>query len=199
MSPIASLGGPIHLSRICPLPVLELLVEDFFTYIHPLAPLPHEPSFYAAFRNPEKHSNPVFVALTASMIGVLVASFPRRPRLHLKSQGLEHLFPRSVNFVDSCHQVAIAARGLGYLDDKPSVFGGITSYFLGLASAYTHQWQRSRLYLAESLSIVRVLGAHNTKDPSFSPGGTDTPAFAVDLIQKELGRRLWWVIFIGVR
>ena len=29
---------------ICPLPTLKLLIDDYFKYIHPLIPLPHEPT-----------------------------------------------------------------------------------------------------------------------------------------------------------
>ncbi|KAH8593848.1 hypothetical protein B0O99DRAFT_514838 [Bisporella sp. PMI_857] len=188
-------SGRYHLEQICPLVVLGPLVDDFFTYIHPLAPLPHEPSFRASFEDRKEH--PEFLALTSSMVGVLVASFPRKPRLHLKANGLEHLFPRSVDFVEHCRNVALTARGVGYLEHDPNVYQGIISYFLGLASAYTHKWARCRVYFAEALTIARVLGAHKTVDPSFLT--PDASTYSVDLIIRELGRRLWWIMFIGAR
>ncbi|KAG9239907.1 hypothetical protein BJ878DRAFT_546840 [Calycina marina] len=190
-----------RLLDVCPLSVLEHLVDDFFTYIYPLVPLPHEPSFYAEFRNTARFSDPAFEALTASMVAVLVASFPRRPRQHLKSEGLEHLFPKSSDFVNSCHRVSAGARGTGYLDQPLNVHTGITSYLLGLSGAYTHQWIRSRLYFAEALSIARILGAESVEDPSFATAtnGVKPSIDGVDLIQRELGRRLWWVIFVGAR
>lgn len=194
LSPMTTAESGVHLGHICPLPVLKLLITDFFTYIHPLAPLPHEPTFMAAFNNPEKHGQRPLVAVTASMVGVLVASFPRRVLLHLRAHGIEHIFVRSVNFVDRCHQIAGIARGSAYLDDKPTVFTGITSYFLGLAAAYTHQWDRSRLYFAESLNISRVVCAQYNDDPS-----TGSPVVPVDHVMEQLSRRLFWVLFIGVR
>ena len=64
---LASLSHAVlNAESICPISVLELLVDDFFTYIHPLAPFPHEPSFRAAFSSREDLKNPSFLALLAS-------------------------------------------------------------------------------------------------------------------------------------
>ena len=208
---LVSLSSQLNAESICPLNVLELLVDDFFTYIHPLAPFPHEPSFRAAFKNREDLSNPGFLALLASMVGVLVASFPRRPRLHLKAQQREDMFPSYINLVDQCHKISVEARGAGYLDKELSVYSACTSYFLGLASAYTLQWKQCRLYFGETLNIARVLGAHKTEHTSFVGGGLPASfgahtAFdgqhqpiAMDYIKQEIGRRVFWIMFVGVR
>ena len=210
---LASLSSQLNAESICPLNTLELLIDDFFTYIHPLTPFPHEPSFRAAFKHREDLNNPSFLALLASMVGVLVASFPRRPRLHLKNQCRENMFPSSISLVERCHRIAVEARGAGYLDKELSVYDACTSYFLGLAAAYTFQWKQCRLYFGETLNIARVLGAHKTENAGFLGVG-DLPAtfgaeggpfdgqgqpVAVDYIRQEIGRRVFWIMFVGVR
>lgn len=139
------------------------------------------------------------------MVGILVASFPRKPRLHLKALGREHLFPNSMSLVDRCHRVAVEARGAGYLDKDLSVYDAATSYFLGLAAAYTFRWRQSRLYFGETLNITRIIGAHKQKGPSFA-GGVPVAYGAegaepepVDYIRQEIGRRLFWIMLVGVR
>jgi hypothetical protein len=144
------------------------------------------------------------------MIGALVASFPRKPRLHLKAQHREHLFPNSMSLVDRCHKVAVEARGPGYLDKELSVYDAVTSYFLGLAGAYTFQWRQTRLYFGETLTIARVLGAHKLKEPGILSIGSLPGAFGggqttfqtqpqeVDYIRQEIGRRIFWVMFVGI-
>ncbi|RFU27698.1 hypothetical protein B7463_g8641, partial [Scytalidium lignicola] len=195
---------------ICPFPILELLVDDFFTYIHPLAPFPHEPSFRAAFKHREDLNNPAFLALLASMVGILVASFPRKPRQHLKAQHRQDLFPNSMSLVERCHKVAVEARGPGYLDKDLSVYDAATSYFLGLAGAYTFDWKSCRLYFGETLSISRILGAHRAKDPGFNADvmpaafgiaatGFEPRVEQVDFIKQEIGRRIFWIMFVGIR
>jgi hypothetical protein len=202
----------ISAESICPFSTLELLVDDFFTYIHPLCPFPHEPSFRAAFKHREDLNNPSFLALLASMIGALVASFPRKPRLHLKAQHREKLFPNSVSLVERCHKVAVEARGAGYLDKDLTVYDAATSYFLGLAAAYTVNWSQCRLYFGETLNISRSIGVHKLKDPGiYNVGslpiamGHNGPSFEgrmgepIDFIKQEIGRRIFWVMFVSVR
>src|SRR6202012_340525 len=98
---------------ICPINTLELLIDDFFTYIHPLCPFPHEPSFREAWERREDLSNNSFLALLASMMAALVASFPRKPRLHLKAQKKEKQFPNHMALVNRCQKVCTTARGAG--------------------------------------------------------------------------------------
>lgn len=207
-----SSNAVLSAESICPLSTLELLVDDFFTYIHPLCPFPHEPSFRTAFSQRHDLYAQPFLALLASMVGVLVASFPRKPRLHLKSQQSEHLFPNSLSLVERCHNIAMQARGPGYLDNPSlGVYDAITSYFLGLSGAYTFKWKQTRLYFGECLTILRVIGAHRVKKKqSFipmdtlqsSPGGEngfEIQPETVDYIQQEMGRRVFWVMFVGIR
>lgn len=183
---------------ICPFPILELLVDDFFTYIHPLAPFPHEPSFRAAFKDREDMRNPTFLALLASMIATLVASFPRKPMMHLKAHHQERLFPNSVSLVERCHKVAVEARGPGYLDQELTVYHAATSYFLGIAGAYTINWKQCRLYFGETFTISRVIGVHRASEPKY---GDETRAQSkqVDFIKQEIGRRIFWVMVVGIR
>ncbi|KAF2495729.1 hypothetical protein BU16DRAFT_582334 [Lophium mytilinum] len=205
---------PPHLSAesICSLPTVHALIDDFFTYIHPLCPFPHEPSFREAWGRREDYTNPAFLALLASMIAVLVASFPRKPRLHLKTQTKDH-FPTHLTLVDKCREVCAQARGPGYLD-RPglSVYDACTSYFLALTGAYTFQWRPCRLYFGECLTILRSLGLHKAKGPGQSELGA-LPAVlgangqspegsrdeSVDKITEQMGRRIFWTMFVGVR
>lgn len=145
------------------------------------------------------------------MVGVLVASFPRRPRLHLKAQNREQMFPNSISLVERCHKISVEARGAGYLDKELTVYDAVTSYFLGLSGAYTFQWKQCRLYFGETLNIARVVGAHKTENAGFlgvgdlpatfgAEGGQfDGQAQPVDYIRQEIGRRVFWIMFVGIR
>ncbi len=210
---LAALSAQTALSAesICPLDTLELLINDFFTYIHPLCPFPHEPTFREAFRRREDFNSGSFLALLASMVGVLVASFPRKPRLHLKAQRKENLFPNHMSLVTKCQQVCAFARGPGYLEnDDLSVYDAATSYFLGLIGAYTYRWRHCRLYFGECLTIIRSLGLH--KNPiTAQPEGAPLDPIAqlasleqaggiqADHVTQEVARRVFWATFVSAR
>ncbi|KAK5721175.1 hypothetical protein LTR17_014816 [Elasticomyces elasticus] len=206
-------GHHLTAESICPMETLDLLIDDFFTYIHPLCPFPHEPSFREAWKRREDLKNKAFLALLASMIGALVSSFPRKPRLHLKAHQREHMFPTHMSLVNRCQQVCAVARGPGYLESESlSVYDAATSYFLALMGTYTFRWRQGRLYFGECLTILRALGLHKAKGhTSAQQGGlapamgfhnghvNDSPEQPVDNITLEMGRRIFWTMFVSVK
>ncbi|MCJ1471718.1 hypothetical protein MMC13_000358, partial [Lambiella insularis] len=192
---------------ICPMPLLQLLVDDYFTYVHPLIPIPHEPSFREALQRREDLNNLTFLALLASMIGTLVASFPRKPRLHLKAQHKGNMFPNSMSLIERCHRITVEARGPGYLLKELSVYDAVISYLQGLTAANIFNFRQSNLYFGECLNISRSLGLHRQHN-KHTPAGPLAPHIGVppdasdakiDYISEEMGRRLFWVMFVGVR
>ncbi|KAI0129006.1 hypothetical protein BJ170DRAFT_701680 [Xylariales sp. AK1849] len=194
---------------IAPWPVLTLLVDDFFTYIHPLMPFPHEPTFRQAFNARADRTSRDFLALLASMIGTLVASFPRSARSHLKASHSTNLFPTAITMIDRCRVVAMEARGAAYFaKDDMTVDDAATSYFLGLSAAYTMQWKACKRYLAETMTFCRELGIQRRSDtpPSMAANAADLAAALnaaankpVDHIRDQIGKRIFWVMVAGLR
>ena len=142
------------------------------------------------------------------MIGTLVASFPRKPRLHLKAQNKENLFPNSLSLVERCHKIAIEARGPGYLDKELTAYDAATSYLLGLTFAYIFKWRQAKLYFGESIIIARNIGIRRASDHSqsnlnnISPSANSSASHQdpnADIITQEMGRRTFWVTFVGVK
>ncbi|KAK3302932.1 uncharacterized protein B0T15DRAFT_576383 [Chaetomium strumarium] len=186
---------------IAPWPVLTLLIDDFFTYIHPLTPFPHEPTFRMSFTAREDRTNRGFLALLASMIGCLVASFPRTARLHLKAQqhGM-HMYPKAITLIDRCRSIALEARGPAfYSREDVNVYDAATSYFLGLAAAYTMQWKLSRRFMAESMTFIRELGYHKPRDMGSSMFGVTYRGPPFNHVEDQLGKRIFWCLFLGLR
>lgn len=189
------------------------MIDDFFTYIHPLYPFPHEPSFREAWKRREDLSNAAFLSLLASMVAALVSSFPRKPRLHLTARRRDANFPKDLDLITRCQKVCLVARGPGFLDsDTLSVYDAATSYFLGLTGLHTHRWRQSRLYFGECLTILRALGLHKEQDQSYTILGSLPSALGsygikaqgtrgqqIDNITLEMSRRLFWTIFGTVR
>jgi hypothetical protein len=186
---------------IAPWPVLTLLIDDFFTYIHPLTPFPHEPTFRMSFTAREDRTNRGFLALLASMIGCLVASFPRTARLHLKAQqnGM-HMYPKAITLIDRCRTVALEARGTSfYSREDITVYDAATSYFLGLAAAYTMQWKMFRRFMAEAMAFIRELGYHKPRDLGSSMFGVTYRGPSFNHVEDQLGKRIFWCMFLGLR
>lgn len=206
----ASLSG----ESICPLPTLQLLVDDYFTFIHPLVPVPHEPSFRAAFAGREDATSKRFLALLAAMVGSLVASFPRRPKLHLRTDAERQMYPNSLALVKQCHDVAVQARGPGYLDTSNAIDDAAISYHLSLCSAYVYNVRRCRMYLGECMTILRVYSLYapcqQNPDPNPMPASPlstgavsdqfgEPHAVTANLLAQEMGRRLFFACISGFK
>ncbi|MCJ1310043.1 hypothetical protein MMC25_003704 [Agyrium rufum] len=189
---------------ILPFPILLLLIDDYFTYIHPVIPMPHEPLFRDRLRRREDLTNPKFLALLAAMIGALVASFPRKPQKHLRAQGKANLYPNSMSLVEKCYHITMEARGPGYLGHELTVYDAITSYLVGIVGAYTFNWRRCRLYFGECLNMIRAMGlhkshAHHVNQSGLRPSSREMQhtESVPDYIEQEMARRLFWVLFVG--
>ena len=208
---------------ICPFPMLQRLVDDYFTFIHPLVPLPHEQSFRDAFVGRQDLTNPTFVALIASMLGYLVACFPRRPRQHVddcfpepeQRQQMGVVFSNSMELVDRCHKVAMEALGPAYLDRKMSVHDAVISYLQALTCVQTFNRQTAMHYFKQCMTISATVGLHKvnvTNTPTTN--GHSLPAarmtanghplegphhVGVDQLMRDLGGRTFWALFTGVK
>lgn len=201
---ISSDAPTLDAEAIAPIPVLELLVDDFFTYIHPLAPFPHEPTFRQSFANREDRTRPEFLCLLASMICALVASFPRSAREHLKAQHSTHLFPRSLVMIEKCRDIALTARGSKWVLKEPKTLDdAATSYFLGLGTGYAHQWKASRHFMGETLTIIRELGFSRPKHagelPTFGNDNHSPDPLPFNHVKDQIGKRIFWCLLLGVR
>lgn len=201
---LAALSLPTALSveSICDFQSIEILLDDYFLYIHPLITLPHEPTFRAAFAARQDKTDRSFLALIASMLETLVASFPRRARKLFTSDQARIQFPNAGALIDRCHQVFSEARGTGYLDRPPQLHDAIGSYLAGLASAYMYNIGRMRLYFGECVMMLRTLGFHRPE--IHAPVGSATGADAAverkrpaDYVYQESGRRLFWLMFVS--
>jgi hypothetical protein len=150
------------------------------------------------------------------MVGMLVASFPRRPRQHLKAQGKENIFPNHMSLVQRCQTICSLARGPGYLESESlNVYDAATSYFLALMGCYTFRWRQGRLYFGECLTITRTLGLHRSKEQTYGHVGALPAAYTsrdaamnsvngmndqhADNIAQEMGRRIFWTMYVSIK
>lgn len=195
-------GASLSAESICDLQSIEVLIDDYFLYIHPLIPLPHEPTFRAAFANRQDKTDRSFLSLIAAMLETLVASFPRRARRLFTSEQGRVQFPNAGALIDRCHQVFTEARGLGYLDRPSTLYDAVASYLSGLASAYVYDIRRMRLYFGECVMMLRTLGIHrpDIHAPVGSAAGAEAAAerrTPADYVYQESGRRLFWLMFVS--
>ncbi|KAL9106026.1 MAG: hypothetical protein Q9227_008869 [Pyrenula ochraceoflavens] len=201
---LASLSTPSVLSAesICRIDVLQKLIDDYFTYIHPLVPLPHEPTFRAAFSNRQDRADKKFLALIAAMVAFLVSSFPRRPRQLFDAELLRQ-FPTAGALIDRCRMVWSESRGADFLEKPLSFTDALTSYLIGGTFSYMFDMQGLRLFFNQAIQIMEILDLRSVarglpgKGNSHQFYSSEQAPAEIDYVQQELSRRLFWVIYVG--
>lgn len=174
---------------IGPIELVGLLLDDYFTFLHPLQPFPHETQFRTDFRLRRDQRDPYFLALLASMVGALVAAYPRRPRQRLKKLKREDLFSNAGEFVRRCHRVATQARGPAYIEKEHlDASDAATSYCLMTICACTYRMTQANLYCGEAYNVIRSLLAR-----------LDDPNQERNRVEEEMTKRLFWTVFTSVR
>lgn len=165
------------------------LVDDFFLYIHPLTPLPHEPSYRAAFARRDDLRDRSFLALTAQMIAFLVTCFPRRLRKRLSLEEKQR-FPTSLALIRRCHTIRAQARGTAYLERDPGLNDLAISYLAAITAGYMLSMKDLRLYMSETMMLLRALNYH-------SPNAYRDKGVRVDHIAQQISRRVWYMCYTG--
>ena len=192
---------------ICPRHVLRDLINDYFTFIHPVIPIPHEASFRHKFETCEYPYSGTFLELIASMVACLTSCFPRRPRHHLKYHNLEHMFPSSRDLIEKCQNVRQAAHGPATHNREYSVHDAMISYLQGATNVSTFQRDPAILYFKECLAIIVSLGLHASEPRRGLNGvprsnGSQLAAsqpMPTSLIDQEMATRVFWLSFASVK
>lgn len=189
----ATISNQLSAETICDIGTLNVLIDDYFTYIHPLIPIPHEPTFREQFSRREDQNNKSFLALVAGMIECLVTSFPRRVKQVFITPEARSMFPHASALISRCHFVFTEARGKGFLDREDlNLYDACGSYLAGLSFAYMFDLRRWRLYCSECVIVLRTLNYQKPDDhPEQYAGGR------IDYVEQQSGRRLFWLCFVG--
>lgn len=189
-APVAQM--PLSADSICDITTLSVLIDDYFTYIHPLIPIPHEPTFRQQFETRHDITDKSFLALLAAMVEILVTSFPRRVKQVFTTPQARAMFPHASVLVSRCHSVFSKARGEGFLDrEELNLYDACSSYLVGLSFAYTFDLRRWRLYVSECVIVLRTLNHQKAEDAELGMHGS------IDYIDQQIGRRLFWLCFVG--
>ncbi|KAF5006075.1 hypothetical protein FDECE_7535 [Fusarium decemcellulare] len=190
--PATAAEKTIDAESIAPMPILERLIDDFFVNIHPLAQLPHRPTFRQSFVNRDDRTRPEFLALLASMICALVALSPLRTQARFEAEHSPCFSTWIIRKIDDCHKIVKQARGDKWKLKQPkAVIDAATSYLLGLSFEFSNQWNISHYYMAEAACLGLACSMNTCS--SASPCTTlQSVLFRDESITQGLIPELWF-------
>jgi len=201
---------------IFPLDTLHALLDGFFTYLYPLCPFPHAPSFREAWVRREDIASQSFLALLASMLGAYIATFPQQAKSQMERSS--HIIRDNdlTNDIEACRRVCVAARGVDCTgSDGWEVHTAAASYFLALLHIRAERWRQGSVYLGECFTVLGSTRIHSNEQTAYShrslpgscvfqrraainTGPTEDNKFLAatgGFIGDEVGRRIFWAAF----
>lgn len=199
-----------------PLDIVHALLNGFFTYLYPLCPFPHEPSFRAAWAGREDALSGSYLALLASMLGAYIAAFPGQAREQIGRSCYLDEKTHLANDIKRCRRVCMITRAADRLEiDGWEVHTAATSYYLALIHLRTEEWRHGSIYLGECFTVLsntlngpnkdsadsrqpspnlRALQQEELESTSQNPQSTFLSATG-GFVRDEVGRRIFWTAF----
>ena len=167
------------------LQIVTNLLDDYFSYLHPLAPIPHEPTFRATYSSRADLHDPSFVALVASMVGALTTSYPQRARMHFSKMNNGGQSFKAYEYAVHCRSTALRALTPEYLEKSSfSTYDIMINFLLG--HNHMHEGKvpnSSHLYFSQCQALIL---SSRLSPPS-------------DNLDEEQRRRTVWALFSKVK
>jgi len=206
-------SNQLSVETILPIEIVDLIVNDYFTFIHPYYPFPHEPRFREQWETREDAHNRPFLALLSSVVAVVIAVCPSKLKTYLEAHRTSKNYANHLDLINNCFATCATARGLGFLDNQNiNIYDAATSFLLGLSALHSSRWKTSRLLFGECITIIKSIGLHKSKYSTYNALGK-VPGLVgysnidhegskdeiLDYITVQVGRRLFWSTFIMTR
>lgn len=169
------LSLPCGLELIAPLPVLHRIIEDWFGWIHPVAPIFHRSRFLERIgqaQTASSSSDTSFLILVSSLCAAVVASLRRRRSMY------------GTVTVDGSFDVA---ERLGLWDRNAPITLEWVLAMYNFSSATHHEHGIGSL-LAHRLSAEAAVGVKYLLHHDFHE---------MDFLDQQIIKRLYWLIYAG--
>ncbi|WWC61108.1 uncharacterized protein I303_103686 [Kwoniella dejecticola CBS 10117] len=174
-SPALSINNlPEGIDQVVPGPTIDSILNLFFDYVYPLTPCLHRPTFVADLTARRDRHDPVFFALTMSVMASTLVQIPRS-LVNLDKNEVESLARK-------CIQISRAKMAHMWEDATPisssmvviSYLEGIVYLFLGNNTAHV---------VATAQSNQLALALRLNEESSYD---------GLDMIEREIRRRIYW-------
>ncbi|KAJ5993224.1 beta-glucosidase [Penicillium sp. IBT 35674x] len=165
---------------ICDRDLFETMMQDYLTYLYPLVPIVHRPSFKKALQ--EEQQDEVFAALTVMIAALVVATMPARFQAY-QAHDPPLRFSSRKEMVHFCYQKVMALRKPSYYDhlnfQKFAISYLLFAAFLQLGD---HNW--GRMMSAEAFQLARLLNLHSIGEYQ-----------GLNCIETQLRKKGFWLLF----
>ncbi|KAL3465717.1 hypothetical protein BJX64DRAFT_285320 [Aspergillus heterothallicus] len=174
---------------LCSPTTWDLVNQDFLTYVYPLIPVVHIPTFLSSLEAHRTLPDRLFACLQASIFAIVNALLPSRFE-HYKAVdptlGCNASITNKVSAVLHAHEVFDLIKG-PELQDESSLTSWATMYLFGAAYASLNLLHRSIMFRSHTYAIMLSMNLHLIKSYA-----------GLNPIETQLRKKAVWLTLTGV-
>ncbi|KAJ4138465.1 hypothetical protein NW768_002299 [Fusarium equiseti] len=162
--------------------LVRFILQDYITYVYPLIPVIHIPTFQTKFSQEHDAQNQDFLALIISMCALTVGLLPSRFWAYREYRS-PLPFKTRTEMANHCYKLNQGLRDIEYWDTV-SHQKWASSYLLALTFHQTGNVNLWRMLEVESIQLLRLLEVQHASSYS-----------GLDFIETQLRKKAFWLMF----
>lgn len=167
-----------------PRELVRFILGDYVTYVYPLIPVIHQPTFQLDFDSDRDMHDVDFLALIISLCAVTVSLLPSRFKTY-RSFSSPLPFETRTEMADQCYKLNQSFRDTTYFDTV-SHQKWASTFLLGVAFHQTVNNNLWRMLEVESMQLLRLLEVQHLSSYS-----------GLDAVEIQLRKKAFWLMFYG--
>jgi hypothetical protein len=160
-----------------------MIIDDYLTWIYPLVPVVHRPSFRRDLEHQRDVQDSDFLCLIFCICATAVGFLPKMFTKYQSSAGEVSSFTSRTNMINRCYTLCMARRGPYYFDTISFQKWAI-AYLLQITHLQIDNHNLSRMMEVEAMQIARLLGLHRVADYQ-----------GLNCIEAQLRKKGFWLMF----
>nr|AMB48851.1 hypothetical protein FcFDB1_04 [Fusarium camptoceras] len=162
--------------------LVRFILQDYVTYVYPLIPVIHIPTFQTKFDQEHDAQNQDFLGLIISMCALTVGLLPSRFWAY-REYKTPLPFKTRTEMANHCYKLNQGLRDIEYWDTV-SHQKWASSYLLALTFHQTGNVNLWRMLEVESIQLLRLLEVQHASSYS-----------GLDFIETQLRKKAFWLMF----
>jgi hypothetical protein len=168
---------------LCSRELLMIIINDYLTWIYPLVPVVHRPSFQSNLEQNRDLHDSDFLCLIFCICAATVGFLPKVFTSYQALAGEVSSFTSRTNMINRCYTLCMEQRGPYYFDTVNFQKWAI-AYLMQITHLQIDNHNLSRMLEVEAMQIARLLGLHRVSEYQ-----------GLNCIETQLRKKGFWLMF----
>jgi hypothetical protein len=178
-----SQGASYPTDELCSRELLIIMINDYLTWIYPLVPVVHRPSFLESLHQNRDIQDTDFLCLIICLCAVTVGFLPRLFHKYRSLSPEETWFQTRTDMINRCYTLCMNQRDPYYFSTVNFQKWSI-AYLIQITQLQIGNHNLSRMMEVEAMQIARLLGFHQITDYD-----------GLNCIETQLRKKGFWLMF----